>query len=103
MLSLAYMFPSGWTSAFVTGVYNFDSYSPSIVECLTFWVVSAMRLPGSRIIPRVSLLATPPVLIAIAVCTKVCDEPAYSPHETPCTVYDIMAQDPDAALALYLL
>ncbi|KAJ6630775.1 hypothetical protein B0H10DRAFT_2160169 [Mycena sp. CBHHK59/15] len=78
-------FSAGWTAAFVTGVYNFDTFSPTVLEWLTFWVASAMRLKGWRQLP------------------KVCDEPPYHPHETPCTVYDIMGHNPDSALALFLL
>ncbi|KAJ7155992.1 hypothetical protein C8R43DRAFT_1087364 [Mycena crocata] len=79
------VFSAGWTAAFVTGVCDFNAYSPTVVEWLTFWVASAMRLKGWRGIP------------------KVCDEPLYLPCEVPCTVYDISGCDPDSALALLLL
>ncbi|KAJ7109350.1 hypothetical protein C8R44DRAFT_284984 [Mycena epipterygia] len=81
------VFSAGWTAAFVTGVCNFDAYSPTCLEWLTFWVASAMRLKGWRAIP------------------KVCDEPPYLPREVPCTVYDAMglSGNPDSALALFLL
>ncbi|KAJ7774799.1 hypothetical protein B0H16DRAFT_74878 [Mycena metata] len=79
------VFSAGWTAAFVSGVHNFDSLSPTIIEWLTFWVASAMRLQGLHAIP------------------KVC-EPPYLPHEVPCTVYDVLpAGDLDSALALFLM
>ncbi|KAF7322950.1 Microtubule associated protein [Mycena chlorophos] len=47
------VFSSGWTAAFVSDVCNFDSFSPTVIEWLTFWVASAMRLKGWRHIPKV--------------------------------------------------
>ncbi|KAJ7449782.1 hypothetical protein FB451DRAFT_737367 [Mycena latifolia] len=79
------VFSAGWTAAFVTGVCDYNAYSPTVIEWLTFWVASAMRLKGWRAIP------------------KVCEEPAYIPHHCPCTVYDVMGHNPDSALALFLL
>ncbi|KAE9387498.1 hypothetical protein BT96DRAFT_484276 [Gymnopus androsaceus JB14] len=77
------MFSKGWTNAFISGVYAHSAYSPTITECLTFWVASAMRIATTLRYP------------------KVCEEPPNS--QTPCTVYDAMAQSPEAALALALL
>ncbi|KAJ7632591.1 hypothetical protein FB45DRAFT_508821 [Roridomyces roridus] len=80
------VFSAGWTAAFVTGVYQFDGYSPTIVEWLSFWIASAMRLKGWRSIP------------------KVCDEPPHDPLETTCTVYDVMGHHySDSASALFSL
>ncbi|KAF4608445.1 hypothetical protein EYR40_000790 [Pleurotus pulmonarius] len=42
-----------WTSAFVTSVYNYDDYGPTVLEHLLYWVASATRLPGSSRIPQV--------------------------------------------------
>ncbi|KAJ7709933.1 hypothetical protein B0H17DRAFT_1191069 [Mycena rosella] len=78
-------FSAGWTAAFVTGVCDYNAYSPTVIEWLTFWVASAMRLKGLRAIP------------------KVCEEPAYLPYHCLCTVYDVMGHNPDSALALFLL
>lgn len=75
----------GWTAAFVTGVYNFDALRPTVIEWLTFWVASAMRLQGWRTIP------------------KVCDEPPYLPNEIPCTVYDVLSGGGSDSAALALL
>ncbi|KAJ3817340.1 hypothetical protein F5880DRAFT_1626345 [Lentinula raphanica] len=77
------MFSKGWTSAFVSGVYEYNHHHPTITECLTYWIASAMRLATTLR------------------CPKVCEEPSNS--ETPCTVYDVMAEWPEAALALALL
>lgn len=71
--------------AFVSRVYPYNTHSPTIVEWLTFWVASASGIANADIFP------------------KVCGEPRYIPHQSPCTVYDAMDQDPDSALALYLL
>jgi len=46
-------FSEGWTAAFVTPVYNFNAVCPTVMEWLTFWVASAMRLKGWRSIPKV--------------------------------------------------
>ncbi|KAJ7940665.1 hypothetical protein B0H13DRAFT_2226032 [Mycena leptocephala] len=78
-------FSAGWTAAFVTGVYNFDALRPTVIEWLTFWVASAMRLQGWRTIP------------------KVCDEPPYLPNEIPCTVYDVLSGGGSDSAALALL
>ncbi|KAF7304857.1 Microtubule associated protein [Mycena kentingensis (nom. inval.)] len=67
------VFSAGWTSAFVTDVYDFNSYSPTIIEWLSFWVASAMRLKGWKRIPQVGA------------------EPLFVPTETPCTVYDLFS------------
>ncbi|KAJ3883433.1 hypothetical protein F5051DRAFT_435091 [Lentinula edodes] len=72
------MFSKGWTAAFISGVYEFNAYSPTITECLTFWIASAMRIATTLRFP------------------KVCEEPPNS--QTPCTVYDAMAQFPEAAV-----
>ena len=50
------MLVSGWTAAFTTAVYTFDMYNPTIAECLTFWTVAAMRIPGCGSIPKVRLM-----------------------------------------------
>ncbi|KAJ4487985.1 hypothetical protein J3R30DRAFT_3654361 [Lentinula aciculospora] len=77
------MFSRGWTAAFISGVYEHNNYSPTITECLTFWIASAMRIARTLR------------------CPKVCEEPSIP--QTPCMVYDAMAQCPEAALALALL
>ncbi|KAF9500892.1 hypothetical protein BDN71DRAFT_946872 [Pleurotus eryngii] len=74
------VFTKGWTSAFVTTVYTFDDYGPTVLEHLLYWVASASRLPGSARIPQV------------------CEEPQPFHKVLPCTVYDIMGYDPAAAL-----
>lgn len=43
----------GWSTGFVTDVYPYDSYNPSIAECLTFWVASSMGIAGSASVPTV--------------------------------------------------
>ncbi|KAF7294961.1 Microtubule associated protein [Mycena indigotica] len=47
------VFSSAWTAAFVSEVCEFDSFSPTVIEWLTFWVASAMRLKGWRHAPKV--------------------------------------------------
>ncbi|KAI4527845.1 hypothetical protein K523DRAFT_320698 [Schizophyllum commune Tattone D] len=46
-------FSSGWTTAFVSPVFNYDSETPTVMECLTFWLASASQAPSSRAIPKV--------------------------------------------------
>ncbi|KAF8350729.1 hypothetical protein F5887DRAFT_876120 [Amanita rubescens] len=49
-------FSRGWTTAFVTRVYEYEYFSPTIVECLTYWVASALHIRGTWRIPEVSFL-----------------------------------------------
>jgi len=41
------VFSPGYSIAFVSQVFDHDKVGPSIVECLTFWVASAMELPAT--------------------------------------------------------
>lgn len=82
ILSLVLTQFSGWTTGFVTEVFNYDTRGPTIIEHLTYWTASAMRLKGSCRTPEVG------------------EEPVYTFRETPCTVYDLMGRDSEAALAL---
>lgn len=58
---------------------------PTVLQSLTYWMASAMELHGAWAIPEVGA------------------EPAYSTSETPCSVYDVIGQNPAAAMALSLL
>lgn len=58
---------------------------PSVVEALTFWLMSSMGGPGTWKMPQVGT------------------EDIYLNPERPCTVYDVMAYNPVAAKALSLL
>lgn len=40
--------------AFVSSVYSYNDQSPSIIEILIFWLISAMGLPGGWKIPEVA-------------------------------------------------
>lgn len=73
----------GFTTAFVTGVYAHDAYNPTIAEFLTFWTLSAMEIAGCAI-------------------PKVGTEDDIPFFDIPCTVYDVMGQYPEEAMALYL-
>ncbi|KAL1743952.1 hypothetical protein HDZ31DRAFT_83060 [Schizophyllum fasciatum] len=46
-------FSSGWTTASISPVLNYDNETPTIMECLTFWLASASQAPGSIAIPKV--------------------------------------------------
>ncbi|KAF8636587.1 hypothetical protein AX17_003398 [Amanita inopinata Kibby_2008] len=46
--------PQGWTTAFVTGVYDYNIFSPTILECLSYWIASALHIRGTWRIPEVS-------------------------------------------------
>ena len=76
---------SGWTTAFVSPVFNYDSETPTVMECLTFWLASASQAPGSKAIP------------------KVCGESEQAGlFWSPTTVYDVMDQGTEAAMSLSL-
>ncbi|KAF5391435.1 hypothetical protein D9757_001914 [Collybiopsis confluens] len=47
------LFSTGWTAAFISGVYEYDANSPTILECLTFWIASAMRIARALQFPKV--------------------------------------------------
>ncbi|KAF8628442.1 hypothetical protein AX15_003958 [Amanita polypyramis BW_CC] len=47
-------FSRGWTTAFVSRIYDYEYFSPTIVECLTYWVASALHIRGTWKIPDVS-------------------------------------------------
>ncbi|KIL69725.1 hypothetical protein M378DRAFT_184127 [Amanita muscaria Koide BX008] len=47
-------FSRGWTTAFVSRVYEYDYYSPTIAECLTYWASSALHIRGTWRIPEVA-------------------------------------------------
>ncbi|KIY50881.1 hypothetical protein FISHEDRAFT_71192 [Fistulina hepatica ATCC 64428] len=46
-------FSLGWTTAWISGVYPEYFSSPTILECLVFWLASATQLPGGVTIPKV--------------------------------------------------
>jgi hypothetical protein len=74
----------GWTSAFVTRVYEYNSFEPTIIELLTFWIAAAMGIASTF------------------QCPKVCED-FDAIRQTPSTVYDVSIQSPESALALYCL
>jgi hypothetical protein len=69
----------------VSPVFNWDDEVPTVVEVLTYWTTSSMGLPGAWDIPMVG------------------NELADTTSELPCTVHDLMPQNPTAARALFLL
>lgn len=48
----------GYSVAFVSQVFDHDKVGPSIVECLAFWVASAMGLPSTFEKTRVNEFTT---------------------------------------------
>lgn len=44
----------GWTTSFVSPLYAFDSHTPTILELLVFWLISAMGYPGGFVVPEIS-------------------------------------------------
>ncbi|KAN0077311.1 hypothetical protein V8E55_011166 [Tylopilus felleus] len=48
------VFSSGWTTSFVSPLYAFDSHTPTILELLVFWLISAMGYPGGFVVPEIS-------------------------------------------------
>uniref|UniRef100_A0A0W0EXX7 Uncharacterized protein n=1 Tax=Moniliophthora roreri TaxID=221103 RepID=A0A0W0EXX7_MONRR len=59
------MFSSGWTSALITGAYEWNSTCPTVIECLTFWLASAMGIATNIRYPKVPepVNLTPPQVI----------------------------------------
>ncbi|KAI9566451.1 hypothetical protein HD554DRAFT_1113745 [Boletus coccyginus] len=47
------VFSAGWTVSFVSPPYAFDSHTPTILEILVFWLVSAMGYPGGFVVPEI--------------------------------------------------
>ncbi|KAG1837136.1 hypothetical protein C8R48DRAFT_743695 [Suillus tomentosus] len=48
------VFLNGWTAAFVSPVYSYDSHDPSVLQLL-FWPCSAMGLPGDWVVSAVRI------------------------------------------------
>ncbi|KAG0707792.1 hypothetical protein DFH29DRAFT_597859 [Suillus ampliporus] len=49
------VFSNGWTAAFVSPVYSYDSHDPSVLQLLLFWLCSAMGFPGGWVVPEVRI------------------------------------------------
>jgi hypothetical protein len=71
--------------AFVGEVQAYSGCTPTILEHLLYWLSSSMNEPGTYRRPEVG------------------NERVLPSEECPCLVYDVMAKNPRAALALYLL
>jgi hypothetical protein len=71
--------------ALVGEVQAYAGCTPTILEHLLYWISSSMNEPGTYRRPEVG------------------SERVLPPEECPCVVYDVMAKNPRAALALYLL
>ena len=71
--------------AVVGEVQTYASNAPTILEHLFYWLSSSMNEPGTYRRPEVG------------------NERVPSSEECPCLVYDVMAKNPRAALALHLL
>lgn len=77
-------------AAHISQVYDYNSTAPTILQLLVFWAASAMNVPMIE-----HFKAFP---------DEVCDEqPVTIAEQYPCTVYDVVREDPKAALALYRL
>ncbi|KAG2020309.1 hypothetical protein CC2G_005665 [Coprinopsis cinerea AmutBmut pab1-1] len=48
------VFSPGWTIAYTSGVLSGTQSNPSIIELLSFWVASGMRLPGGYVAPEMA-------------------------------------------------
>jgi hypothetical protein len=75
----------GWSMGLVGEVQAYAGHAPTILEHLLYWLSSSMNEPGTYHRPEVG------------------SECVLPSEECPCVVYDIMAKNPRAALALYLL
>ena len=75
----------GWSVARVGEVQAYAGSAPTILEHLLYWISSSMHEPGTYHRPEVG------------------SERVLPSEECPCVVYDVMAKNPRAALALCLL
>ena len=75
----------GWSTAYVGKVQKYADRTPTILEHLLYWIASSMGEEGTHPRPEVG------------------SERIIPPEERPSVVYDVMAKNPRAALALYLL
>ena len=75
----------GWSVARVGEVQAYAGSTPTILEHLLYWISSSMHEPGTYHRPEVG------------------SERVLPSEECPCLVYDVMAKNPRAALALCLL
>ncbi len=75
----------GWSVARVGEVQAYAGNTPTILEHLLYWISSSMHEPGTYHRPEVG------------------SERDVPSEECPCVVYDVMAKNPRAALALCLL
>ncbi|KZT26223.1 hypothetical protein NEOLEDRAFT_1063653 [Neolentinus lepideus HHB14362 ss-1] len=78
-------FTKGWRRAFVSPIIDIRSKKPTVLECLVYWLASAVGVPGGWVIPEVG------------------NEPPYSSIETSCILYDLLEIDAEATVALALL
>ncbi|KAF9267773.1 hypothetical protein L218DRAFT_954968 [Marasmius fiardii PR-910] len=78
-------FSDRWTAAHISDVYEWDASSPTIIECLAFWIANAMNLTNNSPFPQV------------------CESDRSMACQTMSTVYDAMVQGNRAAVALYHL
>jgi len=79
------VFSKGWSVARVGEVQAYAGSAPTILEHLLYWISSSMHEPGTYHRPEVG------------------SERVLPSEECPCVVYDVMAKNPRAALALCLL
>ncbi|KAF8163279.1 hypothetical protein B0H34DRAFT_694779 [Crassisporium funariophilum] len=74
-------FSEGYRTGFVSPIYKNDATSPTIIEYLSFWVATSMKLNNTYGLPKVG------------------DE-VPNPYESPSTAYDALLFGSDAVLAL---
>ncbi|KAF5357934.1 hypothetical protein D9756_001594 [Leucocoprinus leucothites] len=46
-------FSDGWCSGAISDIWHLDEHTPNILECLTYWIASAMSRPGAYQRPKV--------------------------------------------------
>ncbi|KAK0483596.1 hypothetical protein IW261DRAFT_966796 [Armillaria novae-zelandiae] len=57
-------FSQRWKGVFFSPIYDFDSSDPSIAECLTFWIASAMRITKILVLPKIpEPVGLPPIVV----------------------------------------
>ncbi|KXN82092.1 hypothetical protein AN958_03250 [Leucoagaricus sp. SymC.cos] len=77
-------FSDGWCSGIISDIWHLDEHTPSILECLTFWMASAMERKGSYRRPQVGCI----------------DSSNPRRVNMPARLCDVLDQDLEAVIAL---
>ncbi|KAF9451052.1 hypothetical protein P691DRAFT_663990 [Macrolepiota fuliginosa MF-IS2] len=77
-------FSDGWCSGYISDIWHLDEHTPTVLECITFWIASAMECEDGYQRPKVG-------------CVDL-SSPRYI--NMPARLHDVLDQDLEAAVAL---